>query len=309
LYDLAKKQEACFWTSGEIDFAGDAKDWVQLTRNEQVYLENVLGFFACSDGIVADNIIGNFMSEVTLREASMFYSFQNAIEAVHGETYSLMITAVIPDEEKQLKLFNGINDMPFVQKKAKWAAAWMDPQTKEFSARLAAFAVVEGLLFSASFCSIFWLRTRGLCPAICHANELIARDEGLHMQFACALYAMLDRPLPARRSEGRDGMYDLIEDAIETEETFIDEAMPENLQGLSPKQVKLYVRWVADDLLGRLGYPKLYNLEECPIAFMTSIGVEGKSNFFEKRVSEYQRAGARDRNDPSADEFAMSEDF
>ena len=303
LYDLAKKQEACFWSSGEIDFASDAGDWEKLSDTEKNYLSHVLGFFACSDGIVADNIISNFTSEVMLREAAFFYSFQAAIEAVHGECYSLMITAVIPDPVEQNRLFDGVNQMPCVREKAIWAERWMDPSENEFAARLAAFAIVEGLLFSASFCSIFWLRTRGLCPAICACNELIARDEGLHCTFACVLYRKLENPLPLRYENGRKGIMDIFEDAIKTEDTFIADAMPTNLQGLDFKTVQDYVRWVADDLLERLGYPRFYNIKTCPLPFMESIGIEGKTNFFEKRVTEYQRS-TKEQN-----EFTVDEDF
>jgi ribonucleoside-diphosphate reductase beta chain len=258
----------------------------------------VLAFFAASDGIVNENLAVNFMKEVQLPEARCFYGFQIMIENIHSETYSLLIDTYIKDPIEKNRLFNAIETVPCVQKKAQWALKWIN--NGSFAERLVAFAAVEGIFFSGSFCSIFWLKKRGLMPGLSFSNELISRDEGLHCDFACLLYSMLEEKLSQER------IYEIIRDAVENEHDFVTDALPVSLIGMNAKLMCQYIEFVADRLLVALGYPKIYNAAN-PFDFMETISLQGKTNFFEKRVAEYQKAGVM--NTKEQQEFKLDEDF
>merc|ERR1719282_770892 len=280
---MYKKHEASFWTAEEIDLSSDAKDWENLSGDEQHFITHVLAFFAASDGIVLENLAGNFSTEVQIPEARAFYGFQIAMENIHSETYSLLIEQYIRDPAQQEKVFNAIATMPAVQEKAQWAVQWMN-KDNSFAERLIAFAAVEGVLFSGSFCAIYWLKKRGLMPGLTFSNELISRDEGLHAEFACLLYSMLEHKLP------EDVVHDLIRNAVATERRFICDALPCDLIGMNSELMTRYIEFVADRLLSALGHPKLFGSTN-PFDWMELISLQGKTNFFEKRVGEYQKAG------------------
>ena len=285
MWDMYKKAEACFWTAEELDLNDDRKHWDdKLTDDERYFLTTVLAFFAASDGIVNENLAMNFMSEVQYAEARCFYGFQIAIENIHSEVYSLLIDTYVRDPEAKSKLLRGIETIPCVQAKAEWAMKWMDKSAASFAERLVAFAVVEGLFFSSSFCAIFWLKKRGLMPGLCTSNELISRDEGMHCDFACLLYTQLIRPLPPAR------VLEIVSEAVDIETDFVTNALPVSLIGMNATLMSQYVRFCADRLLDALGYDKHYNAQN-PFDWMTLISLQGKTNFFEKRVSEYAKAG------------------
>lgn len=298
IWKMYKKHEASFWTAEEIDLSPDLKDWERLTADEQHFVKHVLAFFAASDGIVNENLAVNFMKEVQLPEARCFYGFQIMIENIHSETYSLLIDTYIKDNIEKKRLFNAIETVPCVQKKAQWALRWINEGS--FAERLVAFAAVEGIFFSGSFCSIFWLKKRGLMPGLSFSNELISRDEGLHCDFACLLYGMLENKLSQER------IYEIIRDAVENEHEFVTDALPVSLIGMNSKLMCQYIEFVADRLLVSLGYPKIYNATN-PFDFMETISLQGKTNFFEKRVAEYQKAGVM--NTKEQQEFKLDEDF
>jgi len=298
IWKMYKKHEASFWTAEEIDLSPDLKDWERLTNDEQHFVKHVLAFFAASDGIVNENLAVNFMKEVQLPEARCFYGFQIMIENIHSETYSLLIDTYIKDNVEKKRLFNALETVPCVQKKAQWALKWINEGS--FAERLVAFAAVEGIFFSGSFCSIFWLKKRGLMPGLSFSNELISRDEGLHCDFACLLYGMLENKLSQER------IYEIIRDAVENEHEFVTSALPVSLIGMNSKLMCQYIEFVADRLLVSLGYPKIYNATN-PFDFMETISLQGKTNFFEKRVAEYQKAGVM--NTPEQQEFKLDEDF
>lgn len=298
IWKMYKKHEASFWTAEEIDLSPDLKDWERLTNDEQHFVKHVLAFFAASDGIVNENLAVNFMKEVQLPEARCFYGFQIMIENIHSETYSLLIDTYIKDNVEKKRLFNAIDTVPCVQKKAQWALKWINEGS--FAERLVAFAAVEGIFFSGSFCSIFWLKKRGLMPGLSFSNELISRDEGLHCDFACLLYGMLENKLTQER------IYEIIRDAVENEHEFVTDALPVSLIGMNSKLMCQYIEFVADRLLVSLGYPKIYNATN-PFDFMETISLQGKTNFFEKRVAEYQKAGVM--NTKEQQEFKLDEDF
>ena len=284
IWKLYKQQEACFWTAEEIDLAQDIYDWEnKLNEDEQHFVKNVLAFFAASDGIVNENIAMNFVNAVQYTEAKMFYGFQIMMENIHSETYSLLIDTYIKDKQEQGRLFNAIDTIPAVKKKAEWALKYIEKGT--FVERLIAFAAVEGILFSGSFCSIFWLKKRGLMPGLTFSNELISRDEGMHCDFACHLF---NHHIENKLSEKR--IKDIICGALEIEKEFILEALPVKLIGMNSDLMSQYLEFVTDRLLMSLNCSKVYNVEN-PFDFMQNIALQGKTNFFEKRVAEYQKAG------------------
>ena len=298
VWEFYKKAEASFWTAEEIDLSQDQKDWNNLNENEQHFIKHVLAFFAASDGIVNENLAVNFMQEVQLPEARCFYGFQIMMENIHSETYSLLIDTYIKDPKEKDYLFNALETVPAVQKKGEWALKWIN--SENFAERLVAFAAVEGIFFSGSFCSIFWLKKRGLMPGLTFSNELISRDEGLHCDFACLLYSYLENKLPEERVQS------IIRDAVTIEQEFVTEALPVSLIGMNAKTMSQYIEFVADRLLVSLGCGKIYNTTN-PFDFMEMISVQGKTNFFEKRVAEYQKAGVMsERND---NVFSLDEDF
>uniref|UniRef100_A0A6C0J5K7 Uncharacterized protein n=1 Tax=viral metagenome TaxID=1070528 RepID=A0A6C0J5K7_9ZZZZ len=281
LYKMYKQSVAVFWTPDEIDFSKDQSDWAKLTENEKYFIGRVLAFFAGSDGIVMENLVTRFQGEVSSQVVKLFYSFQNAMEGIHSETYSLLIDTYIKDEEKKAELFNAIETIPCIQKKADWALEWMG-SGQSFAHRLVAFACVEGIFFSGAFCAIFWLKKRGLLPGLTFSNELISRDEGLHTQFAVSLFHTLgEKPDPL--IVGR-----IIADAVKLEKEFICDALPCSLIGMNAKMMSQYIEFVADRLAVQLGNKKIYNVAN-PFDFMDLISLEGKTNFFEKKVSDYSR--------------------
>lgn len=299
IWQMFKMQQACIWTAEEVDLANDLNDWRnKLNDDERYFIKNVLAFFAASDGIVNENLAENFLSEVQYTEAKFFYGFQVMMENVHSETYSLLIDTYIQDPVEKDRLFRAIETIPAVKKKAEWALKWVD--SPNFQERLVAFAAVEGIFFSGSFCSIFWLRKRGLMPGLCFSNELISRDEGMHCDFAVLLH---NHHLSNKVSEER--IKEIIMSALEIEKEFITESLPVRLIGMNSDLMKQYLEFVADRLLMDLGCSRVYNSEN-PFDFMTNISIQGKTNFFEKRVGEYQKSGILNK---SEDAFGFSEDF
>ena len=301
IWSFYKKHEASFWTAEEIDLSADMVDWnTKLNDDERYFIKHVLAFFAASDGIVNENLAVNFLNEAQYPEARCFYGFQVMIENIHSETYSLLIDTYIKDPVEKDKLFHAIDTVDCVKKKADWALRWIDKG--DFAERLVAFAAVEGIFFSGSFCSIFWLKKRGLMPGLSFSNELISRDEGLHCDFACLLYTkhMITR-LPKKTVEK------IIMDAVAIEKEFVTDALPVNLIGMNAKLMQQYIEFVADRLLMELGNEKVFNATN-PFDFMEMISLQGKTNFFEKRVAEYQKAGVMNqRKDENA--FTLDADF
>jgi ribonucleoside-diphosphate reductase beta chain len=301
IWKMYKKAEASFWTAEEIDLAQDLNDWkYKLNNDERHFIKYVLAFFAASDGIVNENLAVNFLKEVQFPEARCFYGFQVMIENIHSETYSLLIDTYIDDPDEKKKLFNAVETVPAVGEKAKWALRWINQGS--FVERLVAFAAVEGIFFSGSFCSIFWLKKRGLMPGLSFSNELISRDEGLHCDFACLLYTKYIRnPLPS------EVVTKIITDAVEIEKKFVMDAIPVRLIGMNADLMCQYIEFVADRLLVALGCKKYYNSLN-PFDFMEMISMEGKTNFFEKRVGEYKKAGVAN-SDSQAKQFTTEADF
>jgi ribonucleotide reductase beta subunit family protein with ferritin-like domain len=283
LYDFYKKHISTFWVTDEIDLSSDKKDWEKLEPDEQDFILKILGFFSASDGIVMENLVNNFCSEVQIPEARHFYSVQNFMESIHSETYSLLINFYANDNQKH-DLFNSIETHIGTKAKAEWAMKYMTPKHqdkfKDFSTRLIAFAAVEGIMFSSSFCAIFWLKKRGLCPGLCFSNELISRDEGLHRDFAIELYKSHCSPL------SRQEVVEIIKSAVEVEKIFVNDILPYNLEAMNKILMGKYVEFVADHLISSLGYTKEF-MTKNPFDWMDMISLEGKSNFFEKRVGEY----------------------
>jgi ribonucleoside-diphosphate reductase beta chain len=299
VWQMYKQAEASFWTAEEIDLSQDQKDWENLNDGERHFISHVLAFFAASDGIVNENLAINFMQEVQLPEARCFYGFQIMMENIHAETYSLLIDTYIKKQSEKDYLFNALETVPCVKKKGEWALKWIN--SEKFVERLIAFAAVEGIFFSGSFCSIFWLKKRGLMPGLTFSNELISRDEGLHCDFACLLYSMLNEKLPESR------VHEIIRDAVEFEQEFVTDALPVDLIGMNAKLMSQYIEFVADRLLVSLGCSKIYNATN-PFDFMEMISLQGKTNFFEKRVAEYQKAGVMG-GDKDKKMFSLDEDF
>jgi len=298
IWEMYKKCEASFWTAEEIDLSDDMKHWEKMNDGERHFISHVLAFFAASDGIVNENLAVNFMSEVQLPEARCFYGFQIMMENIHSETYALLIDTYIKDPAEKDRLFHAIDTVPCVGKKAEWALRWIN--NGSFAERLIAFAAVEGIFFSGSFCSIFWLKKRGLMPGLTFSNELISRDEGMHCEFACLLYKMLENKLPKEAATA------IITDAVDIEKEFITDALPVNLIGMNAKMMGQYIEFVADRWLAELGYDKVYGASN-PFDFMEMISLQGKTNFFEKRVGDYQKSGVL--NSQESKSFSLDEDF
>lgn len=299
IWDMYKKAEASFWTAEEIDLGSDLADWHnKLNEDEKHFIKHVLAFFAASDGIVNENLAINFMNEVQWPEARCFYGYQIMIENIHSETYSLLIDTYIKDPAEKDKLFHAIETVPCVARKAEWALRWIS--NGSFAERLVAFAAVEGIFFSGSFCSIFWLKKRGLMPGLSFSNELISRDEGLHCDFACMLYSQLQNPL------SKEKVIEIITNAVEIEKEFVTDALPVKLIGMNAELMRQYIEFVADRLLVALGCSKKYMVTN-PFDFMELISLNGKTNFFEKRVAEYQKAGVTSEKDKNV--FSLEEDF
>jgi ribonucleoside-diphosphate reductase beta chain len=297
IWDYYKKAQQVFWTAEEIDLAQDLTDWEKLNEGEQHFVKHVLAFFAASDGIVNENLAENFVAEVQYTEAKFFYGFQIMMENIHSETYSLLIDTYIKDKEEQNHLFNAIDTVPAVQKKAEWALKWIGSES--FVERLIAFAAVEGIFFSGSFCSIFWLKKRGLMPGLSFSNELISRDEGLHTDFAVHLYKNhIENKL------SRERILEIIDSALTIEKEFITEALPVSLIGMNSELMKQYLEYVSDRLLMDLGVGKIYNTEN-PFDFMANIALQNKTNFFEKRVADYVKSGVGEVQE----QISFDEDF
>jgi ribonucleotide reductase beta subunit family protein with ferritin-like domain len=295
IWDFYKRSVSLFWTTEEIDFSAD--DWDKLTHDEQYFIKMILSFFASSDGVVNENLVNRFSSEVQLAEARAVYSIQNFIETIHSETYSLLIQTYIKNKMERLKCFKAISEYPCIKKKTDWGSKWIT-SNDSFSKRLVAFAIVEGLFFSGSFCAIYWLKKRGLMPGLTFSNELISRDEGLHTEFAVYLYKEYCEKLD-------DGeIKHMFIEAVEIEKEFITQSLPVRLIGMNDMLMKEYIEFVADRLLVQLGYEKLYNTTN-PFSFMEMISLEGKTNFFEKRVSEYSLAEGGNRDEA----FDLDADF
>tara|TARA_Y200000002_G_scaffold123323_1_gene101139 strand:+ start:283 stop:1173 length:891 start_codon:yes stop_codon:yes gene_type:complete len=293
---MYKKQMDCFWRAEEIDLSKDIKHWATLNNDEQHFIKHILAFFAASDGIVLENLGQRFMNEVQIAEARAAYGFQIMMENIHSETYSLLIDTLVKEEREKTNLFEAINNFPCIKKKADWAIKWINDKRSSFATRLIAFAAVEGIFFSGSFCSIYWLKKRGLMPGLTFSNELISRDEGMHTDFAVLLFSKLEKkPKKAK-------VIDLIKEAVVIEQEFITEALPCKLIGMNAKLMKQYIEFVADRLIVQLGYPKIYNSAN-PFDFMEMISLEGKTNFFEKRVGDYSLSN----NDKSEDCFGADE--
>jgi len=299
VWEMYKKAEASFWTAEEVDLAQDLTDWEKLNEGEKHFISHVLAFFAASDGIVNENLASRFASEIQIPEARCFYGFQIAIENIHSEMYSLLIDTYIKDDKEKSRLLNAIETVPCVQKKAEWAIKWIN-NTDSFAERLIAFAAVEGIFFSGSFCSIFWLKKRGLMPGLSFSNELISRDEGLHTDFACLIYSMLHNKLPESR------VLEIITDAVKIEQEFVTDALPVDLIGMNARLMSQYIEFVADRLLVALGCKKYYNVTN-PFDWMELISLQGKTNFFEKRVGDYQKAGVM--ADKKEQDFTLDADF
>ncbi|MGZ3866012.1 MAG: ribonucleoside-diphosphate reductase small subunit [Bacteroidia bacterium] len=301
IWQMYKQAEASFWTAEEIDLASDLLDWNEkLNADEKHFIKHVLAFFAASDGIVNENLAINFLNEVQYPEARCFYGFQVMMENIHSETYSLLIDTYIKDPVEKDSLLHAIDTVPCVKKKAEWALRWIS--NGSFAERLIAFAAVEGIFFSGSFCSIFWLKKRGLMPGLSFSNELISRDEGLHCDFACLLYNQLIHKLPVEK------VTEVITNAVAIEKEFVSDALPVKLIGMNSDLMCQYIEFCADRLLVSLGCPKFYNASN-PFPFMEMISLQGKTNFFEKRVAEYQKAGVMSKDNAQNNVFKLDEDF
>ena len=280
IWKMYKKQMDCFWRAEEIDLSKDIKHWPTLTNKEQHFVKHILAFFAASDGIVLENLGQRFMNEVQLSEARAAYGFQIMMENVHSETYSLLIDTLVKEEREKTKLFEAINNFPCIKKKADWSIKWINDKRSSFATRLIAFACVEGIFFSGAFCSIYWLKKRGIMPGLTFSNELISRDEGMHTDFAVLLFSKL------HKKPKRAKILEIFKDAVKIEKEFICEALPCKLIGMNSKLMSQYIEFVADRLVVQLGYTKIYKTEN-PFDFMEMISLDGKTNFFEKRVSDY----------------------
>jgi ribonucleoside-diphosphate reductase beta chain len=298
MWDMYERSLASFWTVNEIDFSRDESDFKTMNDNERHFIKHILAFFAGADGIVNENIALNFYNEVQIPEARSFYSYQQFNETIHSHTYSLLIDRYVTDESEKLKILNGIVHIPSVGKKASWAKKWI--QHKTFSKRLIAFACVEGIMFSGSFCAIFWLKKRGLMPGLTFSNELISRDEGMHQKFAELLFTYV------KNKPTQDDVFDIVREAVEYEKEFIIDAIPCKLIGMNSDLMSTYIEFVADRLLVQLGYEKLWNSTN-PFDFMENMSLSGKTNFFERRVSEYSKASMM--VDMEKNQFNLKEEF
>ena len=301
IWKMYKKAEACFWTAEEMDLSKDKNDWETLQDNERCFIKNILAFFAGADGIVGENLLENFSTEIQIPEVRCFYGFQIAIENIHAEVYSLLIEKFISDETEKTQLFEAITEIDCIKQKANWALKWFSRENS-FAERLVAFATVEGIFFSGSFCAIFWLKKRGLMPGLTFSNELISRDEGMHTDFAVLLYSMLNNKLSKER------IHEIILEAVEIEKNFINESISCAMIGMNTKLMSQYIEYVADRLIFQLGYPKLFNSPN-PFDFMQLISMENKTNFFEKRVGEYSLANIKIDKDAVDDEIDFDSVF
>ena len=300
IYDEYKTQLASIWTIEEVDLSEDRDHWEEkLTTDERYFISNILAFFASSDNIVNINLVENFINDVKIPEAQVAYRFQAAMEDIHAESYSLMIDTFIRNNDEKNKLFNAITTIPCVKKKAKWAFKWINDKKAPYSIRLIAFAIIEGIFFSGSFCAIYWLRNRGLMPGLCKFNDFIARDEGKHTDFACLIYNNY-----INNKVDTDIVHQVFKEAVEIEKEFITESIPCNMIGMNKELMCQYIEYVADRLLGKLNLPPIYNSEN-PFEFMIYISLQGKSNFFESRPTEYQNAHVLNQNKS----FTLEEDF
>jgi len=295
---MYKKAQASVWTAEEVDLSKDISDWNQLKDEERYFIKHVLAFFAASDGIVNENLVEKFMQEVQIPEARCFYGFQIAIENVHSEMYSLLIDTYIKDSAEKDKLFNAIETVPAVMKKASWALNWIN--NASFAERVIAFASVEGIFFSGSFAAIFWLKKRGLMPGLTFSNELISRDEGLHTDFACLMFHHLKNKPSERR------IVEIVSEAVDIEIEFLTDALPVRLIGMNCDLMSTYIKFVADRLLHELSCKKIYNVDN-PFDFMENISLDGKTNFFERRVGDYQKAGVM--STPDQMKFTLDAEF
>ena len=293
IWSMYKKQVDCFWRAEEIDFSKDLSSWDTLNNDEQFFIKMILAFFAASDGIVLENLGIRFMSEVQLSEARAFYGFQIAMENIHSEVYSLLIDTYVKNQSEKTQLFEAVQNFPCIKKKADWAIKWINDKRSSFAARLLAFACVEGIFFSGAFCSIYWLKKRGKMPGLTFSNELISRDEALHTEFAIMLYKKLNKKLNKKK------VIEIIREAVEIEKEFICDALPCRLIAMNAKLMAQYIEFVADRLIVQLGHEKIYN-SSCPFDFMEQISIEGKTNFFEKRVGEYALAN-KDKDENTFD--------
>ncbi|RXM36969.1 Ribonucleoside-diphosphate reductase subunit M2 [Acipenser ruthenus] len=300
IWQMYKKAKASFWTAEEVDLSKDIGHWESLRKEERYFISHVLAFFAASDGIVNENLVERFSQEVQVTEARCFYGFQIAMENIHSEMYSLLIDTYIKDPTEREYLFNAIETLPCVRKKADWAMNWIGNEEAQYGERVVAFAAVEGIFFSGSFASIFWLKKRGLMPGLTFSNELISRDEGLHCDFACLMF----KHLVNKPSEGK--VKEIIKDAVRIEQEFLTDSLPVNLIGMNCTLMKQYIEFVADRLMLELGFSKIFRAEN-PFDFMENISLEGKTNFFEKRVGEYQRMGVMSK--PTEKTFTLDADF
>ena len=298
MFDMYKKQIDCFWRVEEVDLSKDKASWETLNADEKHFISMILAFFAASDGIVIENLGSRFITEIQLSEARAFYGFQMAMENIHSEMYSLLIDQYISDKDKKQQLFKGLSNFPCIQKKGAWAQKWIESKDSNFATRLIAFACVEGIFFSGAFCSIYWLKNRGLMPGLTFSNELISRDEALHTEFAILVYSRLQNKLT------QNEIYAIVNEAVTIEKEFITEALPCRLIGMNSSLMTLYIEYVADRLLTQLGYEKYYNSKN-PFSFMELISIEGKTNFFEKRVGEYALANKQVDDDV----FDLSDNF
>jgi ribonucleoside-diphosphate reductase subunit M2 len=297
IWDMYKKQVDCFWRAEEIDLTKDFSQWEALNADERYFISMILAFFAASDGIVLENLASRFMNEIQVSEARAFYGFQIAMENIHSHTYSLLIETYIKDKVEKNRLFNAIDNFPCIKKKSDWAQKWIHDNRSSFATRLVAFACVEGIFFSGAFCSIFWLKKRGLMPGLTFSNELISRDEALHCEFAVLLYSKMVKKIDKSR------IHEIIKEAVEIETEFICDALPCRLIGMNSDLMTQYIQFVADRLCVQLGYKKIYNVSNS-FEFMNLISLESKTNFFERVVSEYALA-----NKDTTDAFEISEDF
>jgi len=298
IWSMYQKQVDCFWRPEEIDLSKDLSHWDALNKDEQHFISMILAFFAASDGIVLENLAQRFMSDVQVSEARAFYGFQIAMENIHSNTYSNLIETYIKDNEEKSKLFNAISNYPCIKKKSDWAQKWIHDNRSSFATRLVAFACVEGIFFSGAFCSIFWLKKRGLMPGLTFSNELISRDEALHCEFAILLYSKLIKKMDKNR------IHDIIKEAVEIEIEFICEALPCRLIGMNSQLMTQYIKFVADRLSVQLGYKKIYNVTN-PFDFMEMISLENKCNFFERQNDAYALADKTQSNE----DFAFTDDF
>jgi len=304
IWEFYKRAEASFWTVEEVDLATDLKDWDTLNDDERFFIKHVLAFFAASDGIVNENLVMNMMSQVQLSEVRCFYGFQIMMENIHSEMYGLLIDTYIKDKDEKSTLFNAIVDIPAVAQKAEWAIRWIYDKKATFAQRLLAFACVEGIFFSGSFCSIFWLKKRGLMPGLCFSNELISRDEGLHCDFACHLFNEYCDDKPSAQMAAK-----LITEAVEVEQAFVRESLPVNLIGMNANLMSQYIAFCGDRLLSAVRLPKVFKAQN-PFPWMELISLQGKTNFFEKRVGEYAKAGVVPALETSGERiFTLDADF